>query len=209
MSRTEADGSPRAHWDGVYGAKSAAELSWTQAAPGPELALIRRYAPPGAAILDVGSGRTGLIAALIAEGFADLTALDLSAEALARASAQLGAAAESVAWVCADVTTWRPSRSYDLWHDRAVLHFLTDLDARAAYRQVLLQALRPGGVTVLSTFAPDGPERCSGLPVRRYGMAEMTAFLGPDFATLETARAEHRTPWGAVQPFHLHAAHRR
>jgi SAM-dependent methyltransferase len=198
----------KAHWDRVYATRAEDAVSWFEADVSARVALIARHVPDRSApLLDVGSGLTRLVAALVAEGYGDLTALDLSAEAVSRALARPGTS--GVQWIVADVTTWRPPRRYALWHDRAVLHFLTEEDGRAAYRRALQAATGPGSIVILSTFAPDGPERCSGLPVRRHGRAEFEAFLGPGFAPLESFASEHLTPGGAVQRFHTLVSRRR
>jgi SAM-dependent methyltransferase len=197
----------RAHWDAVYAGKAEDALSWFEADPGGGVALIARWLPDRSApIVDVGSGRTRLIPALVAAGFRDVTALDLSAEAVAHARAAAGA--EAAQWVVADVTTWTPPRAYRLWHDRAVLHFLTEARDRDGYGRALLAGTAPSSVVILSAFAPDGPTRCSGLPVRRYGEADFAAFLGPRFETVASFPARHETPSGAEQRFHTHVARR-
>lgn len=197
------------HWDEIYAAKGEAEVSWFQASPEPSLGLIRQAgAAPRSAIVDVGGGASRLVDALLDSGFADVTVLDLSAAALARAQARLGDRAAQARWVVADATGWRPERRYDLWHDRAAFHFLVDPADRAAYVGVLKQALTPGGQVILAAFAPDGPEKCSGLPVMRHDAASFARELGPDFALIEERAHGHSTPWGAIQRFRF-AAFRR
>jgi SAM-dependent methyltransferase len=196
----------RDHWDDVYASKAETEVSWFEATPAPSLELLALVgATPHSAILDVGGGASRLVDHLIAAGYEDVAVLDLSVAALAAARARLGAAAERVAWIAADVTAWTPPRAYDVWHDRAAFHFLVDPADQAAYRVRLRQALRPGGHAILATFALDGPERCSGLPVQRWDAAGLAEFLGPDFALVEARRHEHVTPRGAVQRFQFAA----
>jgi SAM-dependent methyltransferase len=156
---------------------------------------------PDAAIVDVGGGASRLVDDLLARGFHDLEVLDLSAEALAVAQRRLGRRAAQVRWTVADVTRFEPTRSYDLWHDRAVFHFLVRPEARAAYVRAMTRAVRPGGQAIVATFAPDGPERCSGLPVVRYDEGALVDALGPAFRRVEHLRHEHGTPAGRVQPF--------
>ncbi len=151
-------------------------------------------------MIDIGAGAGVLVAALAARGLTDLAALDLSETALAQARARLAGGPE-VDWIVADVLGWRPARRYDIWHDRAAFHFLTDPADRQAYRATLAAALAPGGHAVLGTFAPDGPERCSGLPVVRYDADSLAAELGPGFRLIAAARDDHRTPAGALQRF--------
>jgi trans-aconitate methyltransferase len=154
------------------------------------------------AIIDVGGGLSRLPDQLAEAGHSDVTVLDVSAEAVRRMQERLGQAA-STRFVVSDVTAWRSDRLYDLWHDRAVLHFLTDEADRAAYRRVLLHALALGGQAIIATFAPSGPETCSGLTLRRYGTTELLAFLGNAFVLAEAFEFNHLTPGGRVQRFHI------
>jgi trans-aconitate methyltransferase len=190
------------HWNAVYLAKGADRVSWRQAEPAPSLAALNRFAPErSAALVDVGGGASNLIDALLARGWTDLTVLDLSDEALRQARARIGPAAARVRWLTADVTRWAPGRAFDVWHDRAVFHFFTEPDDRAAYRRALAAGLRPGGVLILAAFAFDGPDRCSGLPVRRWDAAGLAAELGPAFEPLADWREDHATPGGVRQRF--------
>jgi len=192
----------RRHWDAVYAGKREDEVSWFQASPEPSLSLIgRSVAGKTARIIDVGGGASRLVDHLLAEGFDALTVLDIAGSALAQARSRLGDAAEAVRWVEADVTRWRPDQRYDLWHDRAVFHFLTEPADRARYTAVMHRALKPGGVAIIGTFALDGPERCSGLAVVRYAPEMLAVELGPDFELLESVHQEHRTPAGKTQSF--------
>ena len=197
----------QAHWDKAYTEKSDNQLSWCQEVPARSLALIAAASPNGS-VIDVGGGASRLVDALLAAGRDDVTVLDISRAALDRARARLGARAAEVEWLCADITQWRPARQWDVWHDRAVFHFLTGREAQDAYIAALKAATRPGAAVILSTFAPDGPERCSGLPVQRYGAADLAARLGADFALADQAAERHVTPWGSVQSF-AYAAFRR
>jgi SAM-dependent methyltransferase len=192
----------QAHWDHIYGTRSESELSWYQENPAVSLELIRAAGmPKGAAIVDIGGGASRLVDALLAEGFWDLTVLDIAAKGLAAAKSRLGPKAAKVTWICADVTAWEPARIYDLWHDRAAFHFLTGAAERNAYAARIKQALRPGGHVVIGTFAPDGPERCSGLPVMRHDAASIGTVLGEDFALIDSRRHDHLTPAGRTQHF--------
>lgn len=191
-----------AHWQGVYEKNAPDRVSWYQAEPRLSLALIARAGiRPDARVVDVGGGASVLVDRLIDRGFADITVLDIAESALARSRARLGPRAERVRWVVADVTGWRPEGSFDLWHDRAVFHFLTEAADRARYVEALRAALAPGGHAIVATFALDGPERCSGLPVVRYGPESLLAELGPGFTLVASEREEHVTPAGRVQPF--------
>jgi SAM-dependent methyltransferase len=190
------------HWEKVYAGKAENEVSWFQESPAPSLELIERAgANRNSAIVDIGGGASRLVDALIDRGFSALTVLDLSEAALAKAKARLGERAAQVQWIASDVTTWQPRQSFDLWHDRAAFHFLTEAADRAAYLSRLRQALRPGGHAIIATFALDGPERCSGLPVVRYDAAGLGRMLGEDFALVESRRHQHTTPWHSAQSF--------
>ena len=190
------------HWDDVYTRKAEEDVSWFQPEAAVSLALIARCAPAlDARLLDVGGGASRLVDGLLERGFSNVTVLDLSAAALAKARERLGGRAREVEWLTQDVTTFAPAVPYAVWHDRAVFHFLTAVSDRAAYVQVLERALAPGGHAIIGTFAPDGPERCSGLDVARYDAPGLVAALGPAFTLLESLRHEHVTPAGKMQPF--------
>jgi 2-polyprenyl-3-methyl-5-hydroxy-6-metoxy-1,4-benzoquinol methylase len=192
----------RRHWESVYAEKAATEVSWYQPHAARSLALIRAAAPDRAApIIDVGGGASTLVDDLLADGYSDLTVLDVSEAALARAKARLAAKAAKVAWIAADIVTWRPSRTWAVWHDRAVFHFLVETAQQDAYLAALTAATAPGATAILATFALDGPERCSGLPVQRYSAGLLAARLGPAFRLVSEAGERHRTPAGAEQSF--------
>lgn len=199
-----ADASPPAagHWRQVYETKSPDAVSWYQPVPEPSLLALERVAVARqAAIIDIGAGASLLTDELLARGFTDLTVLDIAAPALDASRKRLGLQAELVRWIVADITVFRPERRYDVWHDRAVFHFLTDPEQRKAYRQALLAGTAPDAFVIMATFATDGPERCSGLPVRRYDAAGLAIELGPDFAPVDAWRETHVTPWDAPQAF--------
>jgi SAM-dependent methyltransferase len=192
----------RDHWDNVYRTKREDEVSWFEASPTLSLDLIHAAGVEcSAPIIDVGGGASRLVDALIDEGFANLTVLDVSEAATERTKARLGARATGVTWIVADVTQWEPGCTYDLWHDRAAFHFLTAPEDRVAYAQRVLQAVRPGGHVIIGTFALDGPERCSGLPVARHDAESIGIVLGPSFELIETSRHDHQTPLGGSQKF--------
>jgi SAM-dependent methyltransferase len=197
-----ADVGRRAHWDNVYPTKGEKEVSWFQENPAPSLELIALAGlSEDASIIDIGGGPSRLVDALVGRNFAQVTVLDLSAAALDVAKARLGDKGIGVKWVAADITTWEPIQTYDLWHDRAAFHFLTDPADQSAYLDRLRKAVRRGGHVVIGTFALDGPERCSGLPIVRYDAAALSAMLGTDFKLIDTRRHDHATPWGALQRF--------
>ncbi len=190
------------HWDDVYRTKSADSVSWHQPTPGPSLRVLDQSdVPPTASVIDVGGGASSLVDCLIERGWSDLTVLDIAAPALEVARTRLGPAASRVSWQVADITAWHPDRPYDVWHDRAVLHFLTEENQRAAYRRALEAGTTAGSLVIIATFAPDGPERCSGLPVRRYDAVTLSKELGHQFVLDREWREEHRTPGGSVQAF--------
>jgi SAM-dependent methyltransferase len=193
----------RAHWEKIYTSKGENEVSWFQENPLPSLDLIAKAgATAASAVIDVGGGASRLVDALIENGFRHATVLDLSEAALAAAKARLGGRADQVQWLVADVTVWEPpAAAYDLWHDRATFHFLTEERDRAAYVARLTKAVKPGGHAIIATFAPDGPERCSGLPVARYDAQSLGRAVGDAFELVETLRHEHKTPRGAEQRF--------
>lgn len=192
----------RDHWEAVYTKKRSDEVSWFQPRPGPSLALVHAAAPGrDAGIIDVGGADSLLVDALLDEGYRDLSVLDISAAALARAQDRLGERGSEVTWITSDITAFHPQRRWDVWHDRAVFHFLTDPADREAYRQALLAGLAPHGHVVLATFAPDGPTRCSGLDVARYGPDDLQSVLGTEFTLLSGEQLPHTTPSGATQSF--------
>jgi SAM-dependent methyltransferase len=199
-----------AHWENVYIKKGENEVSWFQENPAASLELIAQVgAIEASAIIDIGGGASRLVDRLIEHGFRDVTVLDLSRAALDAAKARLGDRAARVHWVVADVTVWHPMKAYDIRHDRAAFHFLTNEHDRAAYVTALGRALKVGGHAIIATFALDGPERCSGLPVVRYDSASLGRTLGSKFQLVSTKRHEHATPWGSQQVFQFNAFRRR
>lgn len=192
----------QAHWQSVYATKAEREVSWFQEDPAPSLDLIAEAEiSTDARIIDVGGGASRLVDGLLERGFGQVAVLDLSAKALEAAKTRIGRRGDGVAWIVADVTTWNPSDTYDLWHDRAAFHFLTDPAERGAYVACLKKAVRPGGHVIIATFASDGPERCSGLPIVRYDPEALSATLGPSFELVVSRRHDHVTPGGNTQLF--------
>ncbi|PLP57277.1 SAM-dependent methyltransferase [Mesorhizobium loti] len=194
----------KTHWQDVYANKATTAVSWYQETPAPSLDLLQLVgAKPDTSIVDVGGGASILTDTLLALGYRDLSVLDISRAGLEAAQARLGAAAAKVDWIVVDVTQWRPQRSYDIWHDRAAFHFLVEESSRAAYVERLRSALPVGGHVVIGTFAPDGPEKCSGLTVQRYDAQSLSAALGAGFRPIDGRLYDHVTPWGATQHFHF------
>jgi SAM-dependent methyltransferase len=192
------------YWDNVYSVKGEREVSWFEETPAVSLDLIRATGVTAyASIIDIGGGASRLADKLLEEGFKSVTVLDVSNKALATSKARLGAQGAKVQWIAADVTGWEPFQAYDVWHDRAAFHFLTEPEDRAAYVRRVLQAVRPGDHVIIGTFAVDGPERCSGLPVVRYSAASLGQTLGPSFELVESRMHTHHTPGGMVQRFHF------
>lgn len=192
----------RAHWEQVYTTKAETEVSWFQDNPEPSLDLIEAAgAKSDAAIIDIGGGASRLADKLLERGFGALTVLDLSAVALQTAKARMGERSASIRWIAADVTGWDPDRSYNIWHDRAAFHFLTEPAGRRAYVERMAHAVGKGGHAIIATFAEDGPERCSGLPVVRYSATSLAAEIGPGFRLVESQPHLHATPAGATQSF--------
>lgn len=190
------------HWRDIWAHRKPGEVTWFERRPEVSLELIARCGPSSLdAVIDVGGGASTLAAALVACGQADVTVLDIAPEALAAAREEAGSEAWRIAWIVADLLSWRPQRRYALWHDRAVFHFLTEPADRARYRAVLEAALAPGGCAIFATFAPDGPDRCSSLPVQRHDEASILEWLGPGWDIVESRRQAHRTPGGAPQRF--------
>ncbi|MBI5331433.1 MAG: class I SAM-dependent methyltransferase [Betaproteobacteria bacterium] len=201
----------KSHWDNVYAGKPAHGVSWYQERAALSLRLIQATgAAQAAGIIDIGGGASVLVDDLLAAGYSNLTVLDLCSAALAVSQERLGAKAGQVRWVQADITQVElPHHAYAVWHDRAVFHFLTDPEERAAYVRTVLHAVKPGGHVIVASFAEDGPERCSGLPVVRYTPDRLSAELGAGFAPVTHERESHRTPSGAEQPFMYHLYRKR
>lgn len=198
----------RQHWEAVYQQKAPTEVSWYQSEPEMSLSLIEELGlAHDAPVLDVGGGTSTLVDSLVDRGFTDVSVLDLSKTALETSRRRLGDRPEAK-WIQADVLEWRPQASIDLWHDRAVFHFLINPADQAKYFSVMRAALGPGGAVILGTFAAGGPESCSGLPVAHYGAAELASSLGGSFRIMATRREAHTTPSGAIQPFNWIAARR-
>lgn len=192
----------QAHWDAIYAGRSDEDLSWYQADPAASVALVERFARGRhEAIVDVGGGTSRLVDRLLEAGYRDLSVLDVSRTATDRAKRRLGEAARSVRWIVGDVTALDEIGMIGLWHDRAVFHFLTEPSDRLAYVHLMERSVVPGGHSVIATFAPDGPDSCSGLPVRRYDARSLAEELGEGFEPVTNRREEHVTPAGMSQPF--------
>jgi SAM-dependent methyltransferase len=191
------------HWEEVYSSKPADGVSWFQEHADRSLRLIRGTSlPQSASIIDVGGGASTLVDDLLRAGYSSVTVLDLSGAALQAAQKRLGPLAGQVHWIDGDITTIElPVHAYDIWHDRAVFHFLTSKREREAYVKAVLRAVKPGGYVIVATFAEDGPTQCSGLPVMRYRHDELHAEFGAPFTLLGHEKEKHHTPFGTVQSF--------
>jgi len=190
------------HWDKVYGNNLPTELTWFQARPETSLTLIRDCGlGPEARIIDVGSGTSLLPALLLEEGFRHLSILDASSKALELAEEQFGSRAPEVEWFESDILDFEPPHRWELWHDRAVFHFLTSEEDQTAYCRVMNRALEPGGHVIIATFAADGPSRCSGLEVVRHSPESLADVLGEEYQFSGFRREAHESPTGAIQNF--------
>lgn len=204
------DSERQSHWQNVYLSKGEAQVSWTQADPQPSLGLIEKFAAGReASIVDIGGGASRLVDALVARGFTAVTVLDLSEAALQSAKARLGEQGASVRWIAADATAWQPPHAFNIWHDRAAFHFLVEAKDRAAYLDRLHAGVKSGGHAIIATFALDGPEKCSGLPVQRYDPESLARTVGSAFDLVEHQAHRHVTPWGAAQSFQFSVLRRR
>lgn len=194
---------PNEHWEHVYSTKATDAVSWYQEHAEQSLRLIKATGVPlSATIIDVGGGASTLVDDLLGSGYSNLTVLDLSEAALTAARTRLGSRAGLVNWIVADAAKVElQAHGFDVWHDRAVFHFLTAPEDRAGYVQAVLRAVKPGGHIIIATFAEDGPTRCSGLPVMRYTAEGLQAELGESFTLVEHEKESHLTPSGAIQQF--------
>lgn len=190
------------HWNAIYRLKGERDVSWFEATPTVSLAMIEASGiVPETSVLDVGAGESRLVDALLARGLRTIAVLDVSVEALEHTRNRLGALGQSITWIDADVTGDWIAEPIDIWHDRAVFHFLTDAAERRRYVERVHELVKPHGTVIIATFALDGPQICSGLPVVRYSCESLAPELGPHFALVETRRHSHTTPRGTTQSF--------
>lgn len=192
----------KAHWEKIYTTRSFEEVSWYQPRPALSLELINDSGlPKSAAILDVGGGDSHLVDVLLEEGYSNLTVLDISSTAIEKAKRRLGEKSAGVNWIVSDITAFEPRESYDLWHDRAALHFLTSKDELDRYVRLLQSSVRANGKLVIGTFSVDGPTKCSGIEIRQYSEESMSELFDPSFRLERTLRQNHITPSGSKQNF--------
>jgi 2-polyprenyl-3-methyl-5-hydroxy-6-metoxy-1,4-benzoquinol methylase len=193
----------RPHWDNIYATKASDAVSWYRPHLETSLELIQKVAPARSTpIIDVGGGESTLVDDLVARGYQNVTVLDVSSAAIQFTKERLLQMAVAVQWIVGDITTVElPANAYDVWHDRAVFHFLTTPDQRAAYVRQVGKSVRSGGNVLVSTFGPDGPTKCSGLEVVRYDAESLHAEFGTRFQLLESSEELHETPFGTTQQF--------
>jgi len=193
---------PQEHWNAIYRLNGERDVSWFEAVPATSLEMLEAAGlTPQTCILDVGAGESRLVDALLAKGLHCIAVLDVSVEALGRTRTRLGSLGKTVTWIDSDVTGEWTTNPVDIWHDRAVFHFLREADDRARYVERMKRTLKPNGSAIIATFATDGPEMCSGLPVNRYSPETLASELGSDFALVENRRHAHITPKNARQSF--------
>lgn len=193
----------RSHWENVYTTKAPEAVSWYRPHLEKSLEIVERIAPDrSTSIIDVGGGESTLVDDLLARGYQNVAVLDVSPTAIDVAKRRLGRAADSVQWVVGDITIVElPSGAYDLWHDRAVFHFLTAMEQRVAYVRQVARAVKPGGYVLVSTFGPEGPTKCSGLDIVRYDAESLHAEFGAGFRLQQSLKELHETPFGSTQQF--------
>lgn len=190
----------QAHWEKVYQTKSPEEISWTQKVPQTSLELINSFnLPKNAKIIDIGGGDSTLVDHLLQAGFTNLTVLDISEAALQKVKLRLGDKNGSVKWIVSDITEFEPGENYDLWHDRATFHFLTDEAQIATYKNIAAKSVKQ--YLIIGAFSENGPEKCSSLPVRRYTSDQLQDQFHHDFANLSCTIEDHITPFGTKQNF--------
>lgn len=191
------------HWDNIYRTKAPEQVSWFRRHLERSLSFIQVAAPDRtASIVDVGGGESTLVDDLLALGYRNLTVLDISQTALVLTRQRLAESAIGICWICADVTASPlAANAFDVWHDRAVFHFLTSEEQRMAYVQAVQSAVRPGGHVIISTFGPEGPDKCSGLPVMRYDAEDLHGEFGTHFQLMDSSKELHETPLGTIQQF--------
>ncbi|WP_299392150.1 class I SAM-dependent methyltransferase [uncultured Gelidibacter sp.] len=188
------------HWETVYKTKNPDQVSWTQAKPTVSLQLIgNRNLPKTAKIIDIGGGDSKLVDFLLDEGYTDITVLDISAKAIEKAKSRLGEKANKVQWIVSDITTFKPTHTYDLWHDRAAFHFLTSQEHIQTY--VNLVNTYVNNSVIIGTFSKQGPLKCSGLEITQYDAEGLTTVFGDSFENIECLTTDHTTPFNTVQNF--------
>lgn len=190
----------KALWEQVYQTKGEEQVSWTQTIPQTSLNFINSFKlPKDASIIDVGGGNSNLVDFLIQEGYQNITVLDISETALMKAKLRLGTKADNVKWIVSDIKEFQPEESYELWHDRAAFHFLTTPQQISTYMEIAGSAVKK--YLIVGTFSENGPEKCSGLPVKQYSETELQQVLSKDFQKIECIKENHITPFNTAQNF--------
>lgn len=190
------------HWNTVFKTKNHNDVSWYQQVPQVSVDLIHEIAlPKNAPIIDIGAGDSALIEILLNEGYTDLSVLDISAEAISKSQQRLAKKADKVHWITADITTFKSSKNYLLWHDRAAFHFMFEEDDRRNYILNAKEFIENKGYLIVGTFSQNGPEKCSSLPLNRYSEEELTATFEPHFTKDKCLLSVHTTPFNTSQEF--------
>jgi 2-polyprenyl-3-methyl-5-hydroxy-6-metoxy-1,4-benzoquinol methylase len=190
------------HWEKIYQTRALEDASWYQPTPETSLEFFRYYdVPKTARIIDIGGGDSLLADHLLAEGYQNITVLDISEAAIARAKQRLGTKADQVIWMVADAASFSPTEKYDFWHDRAAFHFLTEESEISSYIQAAQQSISPAGILVVGTFSENGPDKCSGIAVRQYSETSMSDRLKEHFEKIRCITVDHQTPSGSIQNF--------
>jgi 2-polyprenyl-3-methyl-5-hydroxy-6-metoxy-1,4-benzoquinol methylase len=192
----------KTHWENIYQSKAATEVSWYQPTPETSLGFLSESNLPATAkIIDIGGGDSFLVDNLLDRGYHDITVLDISETAIQRAKQRLGERAGKVKWIVADVTDFKPTEQYDFWHDRAAFHFLTQPDEISGYINTVNQFINLGGILVIGTFSERGPDKCSGIEIRKYSETDLTQLLTSNFERVKCITTDHKTPFGTIQNF--------
>ncbi|TVZ27580.1 nodulation protein S (NodS) [Gillisia sp. Hel_I_86] len=194
--------SKKKHWETVYKTKKLEEVSWYQPVPVTSLDFIKAAAvSTKASIIDIGGGDSFLVDNLLSQGYTNITVLDISATAIERAKTRLGQKSDEVTWILSDITSFEPEEKYDIWHDRAALHFLTSVREIDKYKQILENSIAADGKVIIGTFSENGPTKCSGIEIKQYSQRELSQFLSANFLTVECQNVDHSTPFKTSQSF--------
>ncbi|AFD08466.1 class I SAM-dependent methyltransferase [Solitalea canadensis] len=194
--------SRKEHWEGIYDTKKLEEVSWFQPKPTTSLSFFEEFdVQKTASIIDIGGGDSFLADNLLKEGYNHISVLDISARALERAQNRLGPDSVKITWLAEDITLFKPDQKFDVWHDRAVFHFLTDEEDINSYINTAYQAINPGGLLIIGTFSTDGPTKCSGIPIKQYSDTTLTEMFSNGFTKVNCFYIDHSTPFNTMQNF--------
>jgi ubiquinone/menaquinone biosynthesis C-methylase UbiE len=190
------------HWENIYNTKDSTEVSWYQSTPETSLMYIKALKLPlSASIIDIGGGDSFLVDYLLQEGYQNITVLDISEAALEKTKKRLGNLADKVTWIATDITAFAPNTTFDLWHDRAAFHFLTQEEDIEKYVQIASRVIKPSKYLIVGTFSDQGPTKCSGIPIKQYTAAQLQQTFGENFKPNHTHNTSHKTPFGTLQEF--------